>query len=131
MLADKIGMHETARRVTASLPAPDGLVLLTQREVCVVPGCEDLLILAPGNGSSLQAAHPALYTQTGVKKAELLQKRCCTCAALRYFSRPRPKLHAAVLGSRAPEIHPLHLCHGVGGRVSVRDWGSMQGEGWG
>ena len=85
-LADKIGMSATAQHILASQPPPDNVVLLTEREVCVVPGCHGHLIVASNGGSRTQAAHPILYTQSGVKKAELLEKRCCNCSALHYFS---------------------------------------------
>eukprot|EP00966_Prymnesium_polylepis_P175715 4066887-Prymnesium_polylepis.1 len=57
------------------------MVLLTERELCVVEGCEgSLCVVATHSGcrthGNVQEGYPTVYTKTGVVKGVPMHKEC-------------------------------------------------------
>ena len=89
-LAATVGATETAARIMKVQPPANGLVLMTERERCVVQACGGELVVA-SRSASIHSCHPQLYTKTGVVEGvELVLKRCTKCNALHYLSYASP-----------------------------------------
>ena len=73
----------SASAIIERLSSPDGLVLVTGRESCVVNKCGGKLCLP---AREQHRARPTVYTDRGVLSGELIWKRCERCDARHYLS---------------------------------------------
>ena len=77
----------SASAVIERLPPSNGLVLVTDRDTCVVTKCGGKLVQSRHQSRALpKVSHPAIYTDRGVLSGELFFKRCERCDARHYLS---------------------------------------------